>query len=222
MCAREPYGTWLRVCFVAAVFAAGTAAGGDPEPDGGPVAQMVCGTRVAEFTLTWYGKAVEPSDLVGELQGSRVDRLVSVPDLRSLFEKNDLFASIIRVTPPGTLDWGGPIVYHTLGMDGVGHFFVWVPARGQYPALYWCNVNGFSTELPPDYARGLSGVAVVVSDTPFTEDALSVAREAPASWSTGGWWLPSLGLVGVSTMVWCGWLLRRAIHARRETRAEYR
>ena len=130
-------------------------------------AQMTCGTRVAEFVLDWCGRPADSADLLWELQGGRPDKLVSVADLTRALEERGLQTRTVRADPPGVVEWNGPVIYHTLNTNGVGHFFVQTPPRGDYPRLTWCNVEGFSKELPPQYAGGLSGVMVLVSETPI-------------------------------------------------------
>ena len=174
-------------------------------------AQMTCGTRVAEYVLAWCGHPTDSADLLWELQEGRPDKLVSVAALTAALEERGLRTRTVRADPPGVVEWSGPVIYHTQGTNGVGHFFVQTPARGEFPRLFWCNVEGFSRELPPQYAEGLSGVMVLVSESAISDpssllagpEARATAWRTPLRWIAAG----SIAAVAVGVVVF---RLRRA------------
>lgn len=167
---------WLAAALVAVVPTSVLAQGRDSDPARRTDARMTCGTRVTEFVLDWYGRPAEAADLLWELQGSRADKLASVAGVAEAFNSRGLHTQVVRAAAPGVVDWAGPVVYHTVNADGVGHFVVQVPARGQFPRLYWCNAKGFSKQLPAEYAAGLSGVMVLTSETEVGTEALPAVR----------------------------------------------
>ena len=174
-------------------------------------ARMTCGTRVTEFVLDWCGRPTDSADLIWELQGGRPDKLVSVAELTRALEERGLHTRTVRADPPGLVEWAGPVIYHTVNTNGVGHFVAQVPERGEFPRLYWCNVEGFSKELPPQYAAGLSGVMVLVSESAIGDAAsLGAGPEARGSaWRATARRLAvgSAALVAVGVV---GFWLRRA------------
>ena len=154
-------------CLCAAAALAGLGGHASAQADatvGGPDARMICGARTADFVLAWYGRPQEAIDLVQELQGARPNRPVGVAAVAAAIENHGVRAQVVRAPTPGVVDWNGPVIYHTVTSSGVGHFFVRSPARGRFPALYWCNTRGFSATIPDEYAAGLSGVMVLTSE----------------------------------------------------------
>jgi len=153
------------------------------------VGEAVCGPRCVEFVLAWYGRPVEASDLVWELQGGQPDRMVSAAALDEALRRRGVHTRVVRVDGWDAPTWPHPAVLHLRQPNGAGHFVVWVPPKDGRAAALWDGREGFTAGLTSTQVTGLSGVVVLTSPDPIPETpTIEVGTETPRwpLWLAGG------------------------------------
>ena len=165
----------LLATVLLAGLAIGPARGQTTAADLAATAPAICGPRCVEFVLDWYGRPVDVSDLIDELQQGRPYQMVSLAALAEALEKRGLHAKAVTLGWGATLDWPHPVVRHSTRADGAGHFTVLVPPRGDLPRLVWTGDAGYKRALT-DEDGAASGVLLLTSPEPIRDVQLKPHR----------------------------------------------
>jgi ABC-type bacteriocin/lantibiotic exporter with double-glycine peptidase domain len=116
-----------------------------------PIDDLVCGPRCLHFILGYFGKHEELTSLAFETQRNGLTKGSRMLLLEEALRKRGLFTLAIRGSESAVKDYQLPVLLHyRYGPNRIGHFAIWLPAKGDSPATYWNGLDEEQPALPPE------------------------------------------------------------------------
>ena len=154
---------------------------------------VVCGPRCVQFVLKQFDQEVELIDLVREMQWPQLTEGATTASIVAALEKRGAFAKIIHVNPKtAVFVWNYPVILHLKpdGDESLGHFVVRMPQSTNDTIIIVDGLAGVYSKPYNEFYKRMSGVILLCSPTPISDDAVGVYHRIVL-------WHWSVGLIGL-------------------------
>jgi ABC-type bacteriocin/lantibiotic exporter with double-glycine peptidase domain len=148
---------------------------------------LLCGPRCVQFLLQYYQRSPAATlvALTREIQWPDVEAGVSLERIAEALKARSIHTAALKLSSDATLKWNHPVVVHLAPRDqqALGHYVIWLPDSTEGICRVWSGTPGMQIGSWSELRAGMSGVVLLTSPEPITEDEVAAGVQRSTAFS---------------------------------------